>query len=80
MKRIIKNNIILVLGIVIGLILYTSVFASTIYYSASEVGYNNSSSGLTSTDVQNALDEVYGKIHSLSFNVNGGAVASCFLD
>ena len=70
-KTILKSNLILIIGIIIGLLLCTSVYAATIYYNGIEVAYDNTNSGLASTDVQGALDELYG--YTISFNANGGS-------
>ena len=59
-KEIIKNNIKLVIGIIIGGIVFGTigVYAATTLLSQS-VYYNNTNSGATSTNVQGALDELY---------------------
>ena len=56
-KKIFKNRIfIFILG---GLIFGTvGVYAAT-YFPSNNVTYDNSESGLTSTDVQGAIDELY---------------------
>ncbi len=62
---------ILIIGIVIGMIIMgTSVYA-TILYQSSEVGYDNSTSGLSSTDVQAALDELYNNYYGGSQSISG---------
>ena len=62
LKSFIKSNIKTVVAFILGLIISgTSVYAATILYNANQVGYDNTSSGLTSTDVQGALDELYTK-------------------
>ena len=54
-----KKIIPLLLGIFIGIILSeTCVYAATLY-EATEVAYDNSSSGTSNVNVQNALDELY---------------------
>ena len=61
----------LIIGIVIGIIIMgTSVYA-TILYQSSEVGYDNSTSGLSSTDVQAALDELYNNYYGGSQSISG---------
>ena len=54
----------LVVGIIIGAVLAgTSVYyAATIYYDSVNVGYDNTSTGLASDTVQDALDELDGKV------------------
>lgn len=61
-KNIIKNNIKLVIGLIIGIIVSgTGVYAATILLASNQVGYDNTTSGLTSTNVQDALDELNAK-------------------
>ena len=59
-KKFIKNNIKLVIGIMIGLAIAGSigVYAATVIASSS-VSYDNSDSGLEATNLQDAIDEVY---------------------
>ena len=59
-KEIIKNNIKLVIGIIIGGIVFGTigVYAATTLLSQ-PVYYNNTNSGASSTNVQGALDELY---------------------
>ena len=66
MKKLLKNNIKLFVGIIIGLVLAgTTVYAATIYYQGSNVGYDNSATQFKDynnqdvEDVQTALDELY---------------------
>ena len=57
--KIIKNNLKVIVAFILGLIISgTGVYAATILFQANEVSYNNTSSGLTSTTVQGALDEL----------------------
>ena len=72
-KTILKNNCRLVIGILVGLMLYTSVYAATIYYNGINVGYDNTTSGLTSDNVQDVLDELYTGVRTATFNLNGGS-------
>ena len=56
--KIIKKNKMLLVGIIIvGIIFGGVVYASTV--ASSSVSYSNSSSGLSSTNVQGAIDELY---------------------
>lgn len=58
-KEIIKKNVKLVIGIIIGAVVSGgTVYAATIL-AANQVGYDNTSSGISSTNVQGALDELY---------------------
>ena len=61
-----KNNIKLIFGLVLGITLtYTTVVAANTLFQADEIKYNNST--LTSTNVQDALDELYTSANSDSF-------------
>ena len=61
-KNFLKNNIKLFVGIIIGIIISgTSVYAATILFNSNQVGYDNTSSGMSATNVQDALDELYTK-------------------
>ena len=72
----------ILLGILIGIIVSgTCVYAATLY-EATEVAYDNSSSGTSNINVQTALDELYEKVgdltgkqlkHELLVNVSGVA-------
>ena len=55
---IIKNNIKIIVGIIIG-ILFSGISVYALNLSSSSVEYDNSSSGLTSTNVKDAIDELY---------------------
>ena len=60
-SKFIKNNYKLFIGLIIGGILSgTSVYAANTIYSKN-VTYDNSNSGLSATNVQDALDETYSK-------------------
>ena len=64
-KSFIKNNVILIVGFIVGIIISgTSVYAATILLNANQVGYNNTNTDLTSTDVQGALNELYTKANT----------------
>lgn len=59
-KEIFKNNLKIVIAFILGIIISgTTVYAATIIYNANQVGFNNSNTSLSSTDVQGALDELY---------------------
>lgn len=61
-KNIFEKNIKIFIGIIIGIILSgTSAYAATILFASNQVSYDNTASGLTSTDVQEAIDELYEK-------------------
>lgn len=56
-KQAIKNNIV---GFILGAFIFGTVGVSAAtYYASKDVSYDNSSSGLKSTDVQSAIDELY---------------------
>ena len=58
-KKALKNNIKLVIGLIIGSIISgTTVYGATILFAGDQVSYDNTTSGLTSTNVQDALDEL----------------------
>ena len=60
MKKNSKRDIkLIIIGIVLGLVLASTGVYAAIMYQSSEVGYDNSNSGLTSQNVQDALDELY---------------------
>lgn len=57
-----KNKIII--AFILGLIISGSgVYAATILYNSNQVGYDNASSGFASTNVQDAIDELYIKAY-----------------
>ena len=57
-KNYIKKNII---GFIVGVILCTGTFVyAAVTFPSNEVSYDNTESGLSSTDVQGAIDELYG--------------------
>lgn len=65
MKKLIKSNIKLIIGILIGMVLsITTVYAATILFASNQVSYDNTTSGLSSTNVQDALDELYTKANT----------------
>ena len=76
-KSLFKKNVKLVIGIIIGgVVLWTlGVYAATILAS-NQVVYDNSSSGISATNVQDALDELYTKAKNMvpidpnTFNTN----------
>ena len=58
-KKIIKNNVKVLVGIIIGtMVTGTGVYAATVI-NASDVSFKNASSGMTSTNVQGAIEELY---------------------
>lgn len=64
--KFIKNNSKLLIGLIIGLVLSgTTVYAAT-QIMASEVLYDNTTSGLTSTNVQDAVDELTTRANTLN--------------
>ena len=61
MKKIWKDNAKLILVIVISVVLASGVsYATVTMYASNTVSYDNTTSGLRSTNVQGALDELYG--------------------
>ena len=70
-KNILKNNFKLVLGMIIGIVLAsTTVYAATILFASDSVSYSNTNSGLTSTNVQGALDELYTKANTCKYSAS----------
>lgn len=63
-KKIIKNNVKVLVGIIIGtMVTGTGVYAATVI-NASDVSYKNVSSEMTSTNVQGAIEELNTKIEA----------------
>ena len=62
--KFVKSNYKFILGIVVGLLITGGVYAATI--TATSVSYSNSSSGISSTNVQGAIDALYSKAKSTS--------------
>ena len=70
-KKIFLNNIKLFIGLLVGFVLAGgTVYAATILFNGNEVTYNNSNSGMSSTNVQDAIDELY------SAAISGGGCPS----
>ena len=64
MQDVLKNNIKLIIGIFIGILISTvSVYAAGELF-ASNITYDNTTSGLTSTNVQSALNELGEKVNN----------------
>ena len=61
MKKIWKDNSKLIIAIVVTIVLASgATYAATTMYDSNTVSYDNTTSGLRSTNVQSALDELYG--------------------
>lgn len=56
-KTMFKTHVKFIIGFVIGMFLTTGVYAA-IKYDSANVGYDNTTSGLTSTTTQDAIDEL----------------------
>ncbi len=70
MKKIWKENAKLILSIAITLVIASgATFAATTMYESNIVSYDNTSSGLRSTNVQSALDELYGNVAEVILNM-----------
>ena len=66
-SKFIKNNYKFLIGVIVGLLLPgTGVYAANTIYSKN-VTYDNSNSGLSSVNVQDALDELYLKMYPSQF-------------
>ena len=61
MKKIKKKYIFIIIGILIGLVISVGGVYAAVTITGTNVTYSNSSSGLTSTTVQGAIDELYTK-------------------
>ena len=73
-KKLLHRNI----KLIIALLIFVSIGAGVTYsattylYDSNVIGYDNSNSGLTATDVQGALDELYLKINGTNGNCPSG--------
>ena len=64
-KKFLLGNIKTVVAFILGgLIIGGSVYAATILFQSNIVGYNNATSGMSATNVQAALDELYTKANT----------------
>lgn len=61
MKKNVKKHIKLIIGFIIGISITTGIYATTLINS-NAVNYDNTASELTSTNAQDALDELKTKI------------------
>ena len=70
MKKIWKENAKLILAIFVTVVIASgATYATTTMYQSNIVGYDNTTSGLRSTNVQSALDELYGNIADVILNI-----------
>ena len=70
MRKIWEKNSKLILAIFATIILASgATYAATTMYDSNIVGYNNTTSGLRSTTVQTALDELYGNVAEVIINM-----------
>lgn len=65
-----------IIGIIIGLLLVSGVYAASYIGNATELSYDNTTSGLSSSNVQEALDELY----NMKDNMNCPKGYVCELD
>ena len=68
-KNLIKKNYKVVIGIIIGGIISSVIAYADVTFKSSDVTYNNETSGLSSTNMQGAIDELYKKSKE-SYNRN----------
>lgn len=70
MKKLLKKNIKLIIGFVIGILIVgcIGVYATTVI-SSSDVEYLNENSGLSADTIQKAIDEIYVKAKSTEFKI-----------
>ena len=70
MKKIWKENTKLILIVIIAVVIASeATYAATTMYDSNIVGYDNTTSGLRSTTVQTALDELYGNVAEVILNI-----------
>ena len=70
MKKIWKENAKLILSIAITIIIASgATYAATTMHESNTVSYDNTTSGLRSTNVQSALDELYGNVAQVIVNI-----------
>ncbi len=83
MKRLWKENVKVLLGIIIGLILASGGVHAVTTIMGSYITYSNVNSGLSSTNVQGAIDELYNKVRignfveAYTYNQTSGASNYC---
>lgn len=64
-KKFLLGNIKTVVAFILGIIMsVTTVYAATILYNSNQVEYDNTSSGMSATNVQDALDELSTKANT----------------
>ncbi len=80
LKNLLINNKELLLGIIVGLMLSSTAVFGVIKYASSNVFYRNTNSHLTSTTVQSAIDELYGRCtttpYTLTADAKGGVISA----
>ena len=76
-KKFLLGNIKTVVAFILGIIISgTTVYAATIIFNSNQIGYDNTRSGMSVTNVQDALDELYTKAQNMvpidpnTFNTN----------
>lgn len=72
-KKFINNNIKVFIAFIIGLILATTGVYATSILNSKEVPYSNANSGLSSTNVQSAIDELYNKT-TMTYDTNSNII------
>lgn len=64
-KKFLLGNIKTVVAFILGIIISgTTIYAATILFASDQVSYDNTSSGMTATNVQGAIDELYEKANT----------------
>ena len=58
-KKFLKSNIKLFIGLIIGFVISGSIVSAAILFASDEVSYDNTTSGIQATNVQDAIDELY---------------------
>ena len=92
MKNFIKNNIKLVIGIIIGAIISgTSVYGATLLFNSNQVGFDNTTAELTLNsqpvdNVQDAIDSIFTKVNTqlntcnTNYSTCSSSLSTCQID
>lgn len=64
MKKALKNNAKLLIGLIAGILVVTTTVYAEIKMASSDVLYDNTTSGLTKTNAQDAIDELKAKVNN----------------
>ena len=67
MKELLKPNIKLIIGLVLGLIIAGGISIYALTISANDISYDNNISGLEANNVKDAIDELYSKSNESNY-------------